>query len=256
MRWAGLGVQCEVFNLFAGLIPQQGLARLERGRKRQGMVADFMVQLPGEAVGVVGAAGPVAVLAELKCISSCPTWYQRAPGARKGVERRANELPGEYRRKAQQLDREFGGVPAGEEGPVARKLASFPPLQAWVFGAWNEASPDIHALVHHLATLRLQTEAELVDGGAVARRRRMSQEGALAMITGQVRRRLSLTAARANARLILDRVQVMGEGTEAAGARRRLQALEERRMDREQRAHHLGLMLGRAILRRGDIYMQ
>ena len=47
-----------------------------------------------------------------------------------------------------------------------------------------------------------------------------------------------------------------GEGTEAAGARRRLQAVEERRMDREQRAHHLGLMLGRAILRRGDIYMQ
>ena len=76
------------------------------------------------------------------------------------------------------------------------------------------------------------------------------------MITGQVRRRLSLTAARANARLILDRVQVLGEGAEAAGARRRLQAVEERRMDREQRAHHLGLMLARAILRRGDIYLQ
>ena len=257
MRWAGLGVQCEVFNLFAGLIPQQGLARLERGRKRQGMVADFMVKLPGEAVGVMGAAGSVAVLAELKCISSCPTWYQRGPGVRvKGVDKRANELPGEYRRKAQRLDREFGGVPQGEEGPVARKLASFPPLQSWVFGAWNEASPDIHSLVHHLATARLGREAELVDGGAVARRRRMSSEGALAMITGQIRRRLSLTAARANARLILDRVQVLGEGAEAAGARRRLQAVEERRMDREQRAHHLGLMLGRAILRRGDIYLQ
>ena len=47
----------------------------------------------------------------------------------------------------------------------------------------------------------------------------MNWEGALAMITGQVRRRLSLTAARANARLILDRVQVLGEGTEAAGCR-------------------------------------
>ena len=96
------------------------------------------------------------------------------------MEKRANELPGEYRRKAQQLDREFGGVPVGEEGPVARKVASFPPLQSWVFGAWNEASPDIH----HLATARLKREAELVDGGAVARRRRMNWEGALAMITG------------------------------------------------------------------------
>ena len=84
----------------------------------------------------------------------------------------------------------------------------------------------------------------------------MSQEGTLAIITGQVRRRLSLTAARANARLILDRVQVLGEGAEAAGVRRRLQAVEERRMEREQRAHHLGLMQGRAILRRGDIYLQ
>ena len=34
----------------------------------------------------------------------------------------------------------LGGVPVGEEGPVTRKLASFPPLQSWVFGAWNEAS--------------------------------------------------------------------------------------------------------------------
>ena len=32
---------------------------------------------------------------------------------------------------------------------------------------------------------------------------------------------------------------------------------EERRVDRpEQLGHHLGLMLGRAILRRGDIYLQ
>ena len=29
------------FNLFAGLIPQQGLTRLERGRKRQGILPDY-----------------------------------------------------------------------------------------------------------------------------------------------------------------------------------------------------------------------
>lgn len=66
LRWAGVDVECEVFNLFARLIPQQGLSRLERGRKRQGMVADFRVRLPGEEVGVEGAGGAVSVLAELK----------------------------------------------------------------------------------------------------------------------------------------------------------------------------------------------
>ena len=58
----------------------------------------------------------------------------------------------------------------------------------------------------------------------------------------------------------------MGEGADVASARRRLEVDEERRMykckctlerrmDREQRAHHLRLMLDRAILRRGDFYI-
>ena len=38
LKWAGLQVTCELFKLFAGLIPQEGLSRMERGRKRQGMV--------------------------------------------------------------------------------------------------------------------------------------------------------------------------------------------------------------------------
>jgi hypothetical protein len=36
MRWAKMPFQCEVFNMFAHLIPQQGLSRMERGRKRPG----------------------------------------------------------------------------------------------------------------------------------------------------------------------------------------------------------------------------
>ena len=65
----------------------------------------------------------------------------------------------------------------------------------------------------------------MVDGGAVARRRLVSREGALAVITGQVKRRLSIKMTRANARLILDRVQVMGEGADVARARRRLEVV-------------------------------
>ena len=81
----------------------------------------------------------------------------------------------------------------------------------------------------------------------------MSPEAGLAIITGQVRRTLSLVAARAQARLLLDRVQVLGKGGAEAGRRRRWQEGEERRMGKEQRAHHLSLMLGRAMYRRGDL---
>ena len=69
VRWAGVEVDCEVFNLFSGLIPQQGLSRLEQGRKRQGLVPDFRLRAP--AVGGGGPRGEEMVLAELKVISCC-----------------------------------------------------------------------------------------------------------------------------------------------------------------------------------------
>ena len=77
---------------------------------------------------------------------------------------RAAQLPREYERKAQTMDTLYGGVPEGEEGPVARKLSTFP-FQSWVFGARNKASPDIHnGLVQTVAQARLKHE-ELLDGG-------------------------------------------------------------------------------------------
>ena len=63
----------------------------------------------------------------------------------------------------------------------------------------------MHCLVQNLSQI-ITREAELVDGGTVAKRRLVSREEAWQLITGQIRRRLSITAARANARLILDRV--------------------------------------------------
>ena len=127
------------------------------------------------------------------------------------------------------MDVEYGG----EVGPVARKLSSFPQLQGWVFGTWNEALPDVHNLVHLLAKARLRKEEELQEWGAVARRRRVSKEAAITALTGQVRRQPRLVSARAQARLLLDR------GAEAAAGRRRWVEEEERRMSREQWAHVL-----------------
>ena len=84
-----------------------------------------------------------------------------------------------------------------------------------------------------MAQSRLNKEKELQHWGAVARRRRMSDEAALAALNGQVRRQLSLVSARAQARLLLDRVALLGQGAEAAAGRRRWVEEEERRMGRE-----------------------
>ena len=100
-------------------------------------------------------------------------------------------------------------------------------------GFWR-LERDVHNLVHLLARSRLRREEELRHGGAVARRRRVNEEAGLAAFTGQVRRRLSLVSARSQARMLLDRVAVLGRGAEAAAGRRRWVEEEERRMGREQ----------------------
>ena len=147
----------------------------------------------------------------------------------------------------------YGGVAEEEEGPVARKLATYPFLSL-VFGAWNEASPDVHELVHTIAKARLRKE-EMLEGWG-GRRSRMTEEGALAVLTGQVRRSLSLVAARATSRCLLDRLEVLGSGDRAAQRRRSWREKEVRAMDREQRAHALSVQYGMRVLRRGEFYLQ
>ena len=80
----------------------------------------------------------------------------------KAVDRRAATLPREYTNHARDVDREYGGVPEGVVGPVQAKLLSFPPLRRWVFGAWGEASEDIHLMVDYLAEAR-QRHQQLLE---------------------------------------------------------------------------------------------
>ena len=62
----------------------------------------------------------------------------------------------------------------------------------------------------------------------------MTEKGALAILTGQVRRSLSLVAARATDRCLLDRVEVLGSGDKAALGRRRWREQEVRALEMEQ----------------------
>ena len=138
----------------------------------------------------------------------------------------------------------------GITGPVERKLSSFPRLQCLAFGAWNEASPDVHNLVHTVASARLRHEQELQDDGPVARRRRMSSEGALAILTGAL---FPWWRPAPRQDSFWTGCKFFWRGAAEANRRRRWQEAEERRMGKEQRAHHLSLLLGHALYRRGHL---
>ena len=235
-RWAALPVRCEVFGLFSHLIPQQGLSRIERGRKRQGLVPDFQL-------GLVDERGEEKlVLAELKVLSCCPTRYSPASQVR-AVDRRARALNGEYRVKAIGVDRQYGGVAEGVLGPVQRKLESFGDIKGLVFGAFGEGSEDVHSLVQNLATSRAKSVA--------LQRGREGGEGELAGIVGEVRRRLSVAAVKAQADCLLNRMSSIGKGAVAAGKRRQWAMWEEDRWKKGEKAHMVSRLNSKQIRRQG-----
>ena len=67
-QWSGMDAEVEVFNLFAGSIPQEGLSRMERDRKVQSIVPDMRISIPEEG-------NLVPRLHEIKIISSSKTRY-------------------------------------------------------------------------------------------------------------------------------------------------------------------------------------
>ena len=97
---------CEVLNLFAHLVPKEGLNRMERERARQALVPDFQLAMSDRIQGIQR-------LAELKVVNCCSSQYQ-VDERQKGVDKRARLLSSEYRRKARNVDKEYVGTPEGE----------------------------------------------------------------------------------------------------------------------------------------------
>ena len=137
------------------------------------------------------------------------------------MDKRARALQGEYRTKAKDIDEEFVGTPKGQVGPVERKLDQFGQMQGFVFGAFGEGSEDIHKMVKILAESRLKA-VELQRG-------RVGLKGELGMITGQIRRMLSVGAAK----------------------RREYALMEDYTLRREQEAQFAGFVRGTQLVRRG-----
>ena len=200
--------------MFSRLIPQEGLARYERNRQRQAIIPDLRI------VQTVGREQK-SVLQECKIISVSQTRYQPTWDER-GVDKRAEKIHEEYVEKARRVDRTYCETEPGLVGPVEAKLLSYERVRGLVFGAFGEASQPVHQLIDALATSRV----------AVARpqRARMGLEtqgrvdrtvmGERAIVVGQIRRRLSVAAVRAQCLSLHGRLEVMGTGLKEAAARR------------------------------------
>jgi hypothetical protein len=131
---AGLVHDCEVYGLFEDLIPAHAVTQrgdsLEWGRARQGLVPDFKIRLPTPE-------GLTDHLAELKFIGAGVSWFSR--GVRgKGTDRRAAGLPLLYKRALERLDTSHHHTPAGQTGPLVRRLQSYGKLEGLVVGPWGE----------------------------------------------------------------------------------------------------------------------
>ena len=211
LRAAGVPTECEVFNLFARELPQEGLSRIERGRTRQTMVPDFKISIP-EAGGRIEQR-----LFELKVVSSCPTRYPRNPRPEgRAVDNRGKLLQGEYEAKARKADRRFGNTPLGELGRMENKLLNFGRVRGLVVGGWGELSEDFKMLMQVMADRKKQ---ELEAQTGLENRRSVTAQ--LATYVSQNRQQLSRICVQSQSRLLLDRLERLGGGTGEAARRRR-----------------------------------
>ena len=241
--------------MFRDLIPAAVLEHkeeLQTDKVRQGLLPDFRLDILGaEGAGAgPGALGNViSKLAKLKTIGAVASYYPR-DGAqartKKGVERRASLIPGEYRRPLAALDARYHETVPGQTGPLVQRLEGHGRLQCWVMGLSQEASHDLHAFLKPLAESKVQFLGLARGREATAQER--------AQILSGYRRVISTTCARANSSCLLGRVARVGEAYRSAAKRRAWAKREGERLEEERRAHWRAHVQGRGVLRGDFVY--
>ena len=166
--------------------------------------------------------------------------------SKKGVERRAGLIAGEYRRPLALLDTRYHGVEEGQTGPLLRRLERYGRLLTWVMGAWQEGSKDLHSLLDTLADHKVAVLG-------LARGREASEQERAQILSGY-RRTLSTTAARATSGCLLGRLAKVGESNRAAAKRRAWAKREGESLEEERRAHWRAHVQGRGVMRGEFVY--
>ena len=138
------------------------------------------------------------------------------------MEARADQLHEEYVKKAKHAD---GGMEVGTVSPVENKLLSFGSVQGLVFGNYGEVSEATHSLMDAMATKRVRVAGPQKGKKGVMR----SEEGEKTVVVGQIRKRVSVAAVRAQCHSLLGRLEVIGPGSPTAAGRRRFAEEQERR---------------------------
>jgi hypothetical protein len=94
------------------------------------------------------------------------------------------------------------------------------------FGGHSEGSEEVHNLINILATTRLKKVG--------LQRGRPGFDQELAIITSQLRRRISASTVRASFTLLLEKMAKVEEGARRAEGRRGLERMEEERIEVRQ----------------------
>ena len=237
---AGLVHDCEVYGLFSDLIPTQALRQeLEWGRARQGLVPDFRLRLP--------TPGDLSdSLAEMKFISAGVSWYPRGVKG-KGSDRRAAGLQQLYKRKLVPFDTRYHDTPAGQTGPLVRRLESYGKLEGLVVGAWGDCSKDLHSMVKVLGETKVAVQARATG--------REASDNELGIIISQIRKYLSTAFVRAQSLCLINRLAHLGEGAKAAAGRRSMAKRLEVGRRREREAHYEAHIRGMGLSRVGQVFV-
>ena len=127
-------------------------------------------------------------------------------------------------------------------GPVERRLEEFGELIGLCFGAWREASEEVHKLVQSLAEYRLKYLG--------LQRGRPGSAQELGMCVGQFRRRLSMVAVKAQVDCLLSKRHREGPGNKQLAKRREWTILEDQMMTRERGAQWIRRVEGVNTLRK------
>ena len=206
-----------------------------------------------------GVRGGEEMLCEVKAMLASLSRYPRPPrqDGMTALDVRAAGLTADYLRKARNTDLNYGAAPSppppgGQQQPrvvglVERRLLDIGEVRGWCFGAWGEASIKVHSLVQRLADARLEVADTLASRKGTVKSRAAERAGLVAYLM----QALSFTAVKQNSKILLERLQLLGNRVGEATRRRDWTVEVEIAARRERQAQGGSPPPGRSLLRHG-----